>query len=57
MDPEHDRLHGSSGKVVEILEDDASVLTGDEREGQIFRIQLSECNEEVDVRWRDPRPP
>lgn len=56
-DPDHERLHRSFGTVVEILEDDASALTGDEREDLLFRVQLSESGETVDVRWRDLRPP
>ena len=56
-DPDHERLHGYIGKVVEILEDDASTVTGDERDDQLFRVQLGEGCEQVDVRWRDLRPP
>jgi hypothetical protein len=54
-DPDHDRLHGLHGQVVEILEDDAGATTGDERESYIFRVELDEGGIE-DVRWRDLRP-
>lgn len=54
-DPDHDRLHGLHGQVVEILEDDAGTTTGDERESYIFRVELDEGGIE-DVRWRDLRP-
>lgn len=54
-DPDHDRLHGMRGIVVEVLSDDAGVATGDEREGYLFRVELA-GGETVDVRWRDLRP-
>jgi ribosomal protein L21E len=34
-DPNHDRYHGKHGRIVDILEDEAGTLTGDDR------IQLS----------------
>jgi ribosomal protein L21E len=55
-DPHHDRYHGQHGTVVDVLEDDASRTTGDERDETIFRVELK--NEETaDFRWRDLRPP
>ena len=54
-DPDYQRLHDTRGTVVEILEDDAEAVTGDSREGYLFRIKLDD-GETVDVRWRDLRP-
>ncbi|MGB9951077.1 hypothetical protein ACOZ4F_01545 (plasmid) [Haloarcula marismortui] len=54
-DPDHDRLHGRHGTVVEIISDDAGAVTDDEREGYLFRVELDD-GETVDVRWRDLRP-
>ncbi|TKX86582.1 hypothetical protein EXE43_07655 [Halorubrum sp. SS5] len=54
-DPDHNRLHGRRGTVVEVISDDAGAVTGDEREGYLFRVNL-EDGETVDVRWRDLRP-
>jgi ribosomal protein L21E len=55
MHPDHDRLHGLHGQVIEILEDDAGATTGDERESYIFRVELDKGGIE-DVRWRDIWP-
>jgi hypothetical protein len=55
-DPDHDRLHGSRGEITAILEDDAGEVTGDVRDTVLYRVQL-EDGTEVDVRWRDLRPP
>lgn len=54
-DPDHDRLHGCRGTVVDIISDDAGTVTDDEREGYLFRVELDDA-ETVDVRWRDLRP-
>lgn len=55
-DPDHDRYHGLHGIVVEVLEDDADRVTGEERAGEIYRVEL-ETGETADFRWRDLRPP
>jgi hypothetical protein len=55
-DPDYDRLHGSRGEITAILEDDAGEVTGDVRDTMLYRVQL-EDGTEVDVRWRDLRPP
>lgn len=55
-DPDFDRYHGSHGKVREVLEDDASELTGDREDGLIFRVEL-DSGEMTDFRQRDLRPP
>jgi hypothetical protein len=55
-DPDFDRLHGESGEIVEVLEDDAGAETGDGRDSVIYRVALAGDGEVVDVRWRDLRP-
>jgi hypothetical protein len=55
-DPDHDAYHGLHGTIVDVLEDDAGRVTGEEREGLIYRVEL-ETGETVDFRWRDLRPP
>ena len=54
-DPDYERLHGRHGTIVEIISDDADALTGDEREGHLFRVEMDN-GATVDVRWRDLRP-
>jgi ribosomal protein L21E len=54
-DPDHELYHGRHGEVVELLEDDASEVTGDERDSLIYRIRLDD-GKSVDFRWRDLRP-
>jgi len=54
-DPDYEQLHGRRGTVIEIISDDAGAVTGDEREGYIFCVDLDD-GETVDVRWRDLRP-
>lgn len=54
-DPDHSRLHEAQGVVVDIIEDDAGVETGDGRDSVIYRVEL-DTEETVDVRWRDLRP-
>ena len=55
-DPDHDRYHGLHGRVVTVLEDDVSEITGDDHDAVIYRIEL-ENEETADFRWRDLRPP
>ena len=55
-DPDHDRHHGVHGTILKTLEDDADTVTGDEREGVIYRVEL-ETGNTADFRWRDLRPP
>lgn len=55
-DPDFEHLHACEGTVVEIIEDDAGVDTGDERDNVIYRVVLAGREERVDVRWRDLRP-
>ena len=55
-DPDHDQYHGKHARVVDILEDEAGKLTGDERDSVIYRIQFSN-GEELDLRHQAIRPP
>jgi len=56
-DPNHNRLHGEHGEVADIIRDDAGEETGDSRDSAICRLQLDDGKQEVDLRWRDLRPP
>lgn len=53
-DPDHDRLHGREGVVVEVIRDDAGEETGDARDSVLFRVELAD-DDRVDMRWRDLR--
>jgi ribosomal protein L21E len=55
-DPDHDQFHGEHGTIVEILQDDAGAVTGDDRDSQLFRVEL-DGGESIELRWRDLRPP
>ena len=55
-DPDHDQYHGEHGQVVDILEDEAGTLTGDDRDSIIYRVQFS-TGEELDLRHQSIRPP
>lgn len=46
-EPDHERLHGRRVTVVEVISDDT--VTGDEREGYLFRVEMSD-GETTDVR-------
>lgn len=54
-DPDHDRLHGLEGTIVDIIKDDAPQETGDMRDSHIFFVE-TEDGETVHLRWRDLRP-
>jgi len=54
-DPDFDEYHDRRGEVVAVLEDDASAMTGDERDDVLYRVRFSD-GEEMDFRWRDLRP-
>ena len=54
-DPDHDRLHGRRGRVVDILEDDAGQETSDQRDSHLFNVELEDGTVE-DFRWGDLRP-
>ena len=55
-DPDHDRYHGEHGRITDILEDEADMLTGDKQDSIIYRIQFSN-GEELDIRHQAIRPP
>lgn len=55
-DPDFDRLHGQHGEITNVMEDDAGEETGDPRDSAIYRVNLRNGGE-VDLRWRDLRPP
>lgn len=55
-DPDHERLHRKRGTLVDILEDDAGKVTGDQRDSRLYKIEL-ENGESVHLRWRNLRPP
>jgi len=51
-DPDHDFYHGVHGTVVEVLDDDAGAVRGDDRDGSIFRVEL-ETGKTMNFRCRD----
>ena len=55
-DPDHDRLHGYHGEIIDTVEDAAGEETGDDRDSVIYRVEL-DSGDVVDLRWRDIRPP
>lgn len=55
-DPDHEQYHDRHGTVFAIIEDDAAVEIGDERDSIIYRVEL-ENGTASDFRWRDLRPP
>lgn len=54
-DPDFDRYHGSYGTVIAVLNDDAGIETGDERDSYLFRVE-TDAGDVTDFRWRDLRP-
>jgi ribosomal protein L21E len=54
-DPDFDHYHGRSGRVQQVLEDDAGIETEDHRDSLLYRIKF-ENGEIADFRWRDLRP-
>jgi ribosomal protein L21E len=54
-DPDHERLHGKYGTIVEIFEDDAGQETGDPRDSYLFSVEINDGSIEH-LRWRDLRP-
>ena len=55
-DPDFDRYHGRTGKIHEVIEDDAGEATGDERDSYLFAVKF-DYGETEHFRWRDLRPP
>ena len=56
VDPDHERYHGAHGCVVAVLDDDAGVATGQDRDSGLFRVELN-SGETADFRSQDLRPP
>lgn len=50
------RYHRQQGEIVEVIKDEASSTSGDERDNEIYRVEL-DSGEVIDFRWRDLRPP
>lgn len=55
-DPDH-RFHGSHGNVVDVIDDDAGIETGQSQDSRIFRVEFDESATIQDFRRRDLRPP
>ena len=55
-DPDFD-WHGEDGKVVDVLKDDASEVTGDDQDSLLYRVELDKYDQRLDFRHRDLRPP
>jgi hypothetical protein len=54
-DPDFKRYHRCCGTIVRIIEDNASELTGDDRDDVLYRVEFDD-GEQHDFRWRDLRP-
>ena len=54
-DPEHKEYHGERGIVRGVQTDDAGKTTGDERDSDLFTVEL-DSGTIADFRWRDLRP-
>ncbi len=54
-DPDFDRYHGRTGKIAEVVEDDAGDTTGDERDSYLFEVAFENRDSDY-FRWRDLRP-
>lgn len=48
-------LHGRQGEVIDLIEDEAASMTGDERDSILYRVQIDD-GKEMDFRLRDLRP-
>ena len=55
-DPDYELYHGTHGRVVAVLTDDADSVTGDTRDKHVYRVAL-DTGEKADFRWRDLRSP
>jgi hypothetical protein len=54
-DPDFERYHRRCGTIVATVKDDASELTGDDRDNVLYRVEFDN-GERQDFRWRDLRP-
>lgn len=55
-DPDYDIYHGKHGQVIDIFSDEAGLVTGDESDSIIYRIEFEDSTW-ADFRSRDLRPP
>lgn len=55
-DLDHESYHGRHGTVAATIDDDVGMVTGDERDSMLYRVEL-DSGETADFRWRDLRPP
>lgn len=55
-DPDHETYHGRHGKIVEIIEDDAGQMTGDERDSNLYKVEFGD-GDRMEFRVFDIRPP
>lgn len=55
-DPDFDEFHGCEAVIVDVIEDDAGMETGDARDSRLYRLEL-EDGTVGDFRARDLRPP
>jgi hypothetical protein len=49
--------HGEHGRVVEVLKDDAREVTGDDRDSRLYRVDLADHDQTLDLRHRNLRSP
>ena len=54
-DPDSKRYHMRCGTIVATVADDASKLTGDDRDSVLYRVEFDDGSTQ-DFRWRDLRP-
>ena len=54
-DPDFKQYHRRCGMVIEIIPDDVSKMTGDDRDSVLYRVKFDDGSVQ-DFRWRDLRP-
>ena len=54
-DPNFD-WHGEHGRIVNVFEDDAGEVTVDDQDNRLYRVELDEYDQRLDVRHCDLRP-
>ena len=54
-DPDFEQFHGRNGKIVNVISDSGGSMTGDDRDGFLYTVEL-ENGLRQDFRWRDLRP-
>lgn len=54
-DPDFDEFHRRTGEVIEVIDDEAAAVTGDDRDAVVYRVSFDDGGEK-DFRWRDLRP-